>query len=208
MLKKLTPGDRFRLSLYELNRPPRIPALALANIPADFVQVSDRRYKLRHPQPVPNGLPNEAPASPVEAGTHASPERNFLWIPWLPGKVSYAHPQPGLPIITGLMSGCWLALFRLNGQTYFGHIGTEDSPNAPNSLKAKNAWKIAIGRGMVTPIGVFNPAATAVGDAVFGAVSANNHLYTISCTKGTGGTFIVAGITRAVGQPHPVFLGG
>ena len=209
MLKDLAPGDRFRLSLYELNRPPRVPPLALANIPADFVQVSDRRHHLGDLQPVPNGAPNEPPARPVETGTHASPKRNFLWLPFLPGKVAYAHPQAGLPIITGLMSGCWLARFILNGQSYFGHIGTEDLPQTPNSLQAKNAWKIAIRRGMVTHSEVFSPAAAGqgpTGDAIFGALSGHNHFYTIACNKGTGGTFIVVGIERREGQPIAAFL--
>jgi len=44
------------------------------------------------------------------------------------------------------MSGCWLVTFRMNGQTFFGHIGT-DSASLANTENVKNAWKIAINRG-------------------------------------------------------------
>jgi hypothetical protein len=208
MLENLARGDRFQLSLYDLNRPPRVPTLALPNIPADFVQVSDRRYHLGDLQMVRNAGPGEPPARPAESG--AGRERNFLWLPFLPGKVTYAHPPAGLPIITGLMSGCWLACFRMNGQSYFGHIGTEDLPRMPNSLQAKNAWKISVGRGMISHTNTFNPAAhghvSGTGDAVFGALSADNHFYSIDCKKGTGGTFAVLGVMQVTGQPIVAFM--
>ena len=208
MLENLARGDRFQLSLYELNKPPRVPPLALPNIPGHFVQVSDRRYHLGDLQVVPNAGPGEPPARPAESG--AGRDRNFLWLPFLPGKVAYAHPPAGLPIITGLMSGCWLARFAMNGQSYFGHIGTEDLPRTPNSLQAKNAWKIAVGRGMISQINTFNPTGqgnvSGTGDAVFGALSADNHFYSIDCKKGTGGTFAVLGVTQVAGQPIVAFM--
>ena len=37
MLENLARGDRFQLSLFELNKPPRVPPLALPNIPAHFM---------------------------------------------------------------------------------------------------------------------------------------------------------------------------
>jgi hypothetical protein len=98
----------------------------------------------------------------------------------------------------------------MNGQSYFGHIGTEDLPRTPNSLQAKNAWKIAVGRGMISQTNTFNPAAhgnvSGTGDAVFGALSADNHFYSIDCKKGTGGTFAVLGVTQVTGQPIVTFM--
>ncbi len=201
MLKKLAPGDRFKLSLFDLNRPPAaVPPSP--TVPVDFVEVTGRRYKLRHPKPVPN----EPDASPVEAGTHAHAYRNFLWIPWIPGKVSYVPLTLGLPVITGLMTGCWLVVFTLNGQTCFGHIGTEGGPNTANSLQVKNAWKIAVGRRMVTPVSAFNPVNYGPGgESIFGALSINRHFYTITCNRAMT-SFVVAAITRAAGQQSPQFM--
>jgi hypothetical protein len=68
-----------------------------------------------------------------------------------PGKVSYAVVTAGgLPILTGEMTGCWLVLF-IERPNLLRHIGTE-AFKPENSLKAKNAWKVAVGRGIVQPL--------------------------------------------------------
>jgi hypothetical protein len=213
MLKKLAKNTRFLINVGELNKGPKVPTLALPGHPDHFVQVSDRRCKLSAPQPVPvpPGQPPhpEGSVSRVESGNDQDPERNFLWLPFLPGKISYTRPVPGLPIITGLMSGCWLGTFTMNGQTYFCHIGTEDLPNSPNSLQAKNYWKIAVGRHQITPQSLFSPQG--LGDKTFGALTTDNQFCTLACKAAPVGTAnfgticIVLAITRVAGQAKPVF---
>jgi len=197
MLKKLTPDLRFILSVMALNRPPAV--LQTPGAPVDFVAVTDRRYKLRHVKPNPvEGRPD---ACPVEPGTHTNPERNFMWLPWVEGRISYIPLTNNIPIVTGLMSGCWLVVFRMNGQDCFGHIGTELSPQHPNSLRAKNAWKVAVGSRKITPVKAFNPVEYGPGTMkTFGALSVHHTFYTIGCSV-DGNTFQVVAKTRVPAPP-------
>ena len=193
MLKKLNVGDRFIFGLMNPNRPSSLARRV--NDPPDFQIVDPRLYKLRHARanPVAASVPT---ASPVELGQHADPSRNFQWLPWLPGLVSFVPVPPNLPIVTGEMTGCWLALFRLGGVLCFGHIGTEGGTNAPNTTRAKQAWKIAERAGLIQPVKAFLPRATVPGaDKVLGALSANHHFYTLNLMR-VANAYEVKGVVR------------
>jgi len=112
-----------------------------------------------------------------------NPERNFLFFPWIQGKISYVVLNQNLPVFTGPMSGCWLVIFTLNGETCFGHIGTFMNPWTPDSIQAVNFWKIAVGTRKVTVIKGFKPIAE--GSQVgFGALSVHRDFYTIGFNMG------------------------
>jgi hypothetical protein len=199
MLRRLNAGDRFIFGLMQPNRPSGVPALP--NDPPDFQVVDIRRYKLRHSRANPAGA-NYPNASPVEAGVHATAERNFVWLPWLPGKVSYIPVAGNTPIVTGEMTGCWLVLFRLRGALCFGHIGTEGGMNTTNSVQARQAWKIAERGGLVQSVKAFQPRATAPGaDKILGALSTHNNFYTLNLTRDTN-TYRVLAVTRTHRQAN------
>jgi hypothetical protein len=203
MLKKLTPDLHITLRFYELNRPPA--NLVTPGAPVGFVEVPQTMYKLRHEKPHPQPLPGNPNCCPVEVGTHAHPERNFYWLPWIPGKVSFMKVNQPFPIITGLMSGCWLVLFTLNGQTCFGHIGTDLGPNTANSLDAKNAWKIAKNARKIIPVNSFNPVAHGRPSGyTMGALSAHRHFYTIRLTDDRNTYKVVETVRVNVMTPDPV----
>jgi hypothetical protein len=169
------------LSLYMANRP---SALA-ANIadPTDFQVVEQRQYSLGQLQPNPAN-PMNPPACQMNPGAGPDPTRNALWLPWIPGKVSYVAANVNVPILTGEMSGCWLVLFRMRGALCFGHIGTEDNENSSNSAQAKNAWKIGVNRGIVHPVKAYKPRALTPGaDKVFGALSIHHNFYTLELKR-------------------------
>ncbi|GHC69372.1 hypothetical protein [Limoniibacter endophyticus] len=96
--------------------------------------------------------------SAVLAGLDAKAHRNFVWLPYVPGKVSYIRAC-GMDVLSGDMTGCWIVRFLLDGQPCVGHIGTYDMVTAPLSLKAKAAWKSAVASGRVRLISGFDPIA-------------------------------------------------
>ena len=176
MLTRLVPNLLFRFDQQTANRPPAGPQPP--NQPYDFVRVEDRRYRLRHPVTV-----GTQSVSPAVAGRHIHAYRNFKWLPWVLGKVSYV-PLNNTTIVTGEMSGCWLMLFTLNGQLCFGHIGTYSNSTDANTLQAIQAWKIAVRSGQVTPVRAFNPVTVGPGTPkTFGAVNAAGQLHTIGLDK-------------------------
>jgi len=205
MLTKLVPNFLFTFDQQQANRTSTNPQPL--NQPTNFFQVENRNYKLRQHTIAHGGLnPN-----PVVAGTHAHPQRNFKWLPWILGKVSYVPLNNNEIVITGEMSGCWLLIFDLNGQRCFGHIGTYLSSNDPNTLDAINAWKIAVRSGKVTLILGFNPVTVGMPtQKTFGAVDGNGRqLYTIGLDKvqtpipGVAYPWKVVHVTPTAGQPLP-----
>lgn len=82
--------------------------------------------------------------------------RNFVWLEWVPGKVS--ELQPGnTDVLTGPMSGCWITLYTRNGIRCVGHIGTEMDPATQNSIDAKNAWNAFAAGAPANSIRGFDP---------------------------------------------------
>jgi hypothetical protein len=123
-------------------------------------------------------------------GIHHDRLREFVWLPYIPGYVAYTAMQPGLPILTGKMDGCWLVLFTMGGQTWFGHIGTEGNAFTPASMQAKNAWTIALGTRVITSLGAFDPVRSSKpvqGDTTLGALAADRKFYVIDCHRGIPG---------------------
>jgi hypothetical protein len=118
------------------------PPLVVPNplLPEDFVQVSTTVYTIQHVTTWPLTRP-------------------FLWLPYIPGKVS-CIPLGGEDILTltGKMSGCWVVIFTLKstGQRFVGHIGTSDS-NSTQTLAAKKAWRNAVEKDKVIPKKAYNP---------------------------------------------------
>jgi hypothetical protein len=147
MLTKLVPNFHFSFDQQFANRPSLNPQPI--NQPGDFFKVEKRRYRLRH-------APPGSIVSPAVLGIHINPQRNFKWLPWIRGKVSYVTLNNDI-VITGEMSGCWLMVFTLNGQACFGHIGTYQDSTHSDTVQAIQAWKIAVRSGRVTPIRAFNP---------------------------------------------------
>ncbi|MBM3149224.1 MAG: hypothetical protein FJZ88_04230 [Chloroflexi bacterium] len=64
----------------------------------------------------------------------------FQWLAYIPGVVNQV-PLGAQDILSGMFSGCWMAVYQVGGRQYVGHIGTEDNPNSAHSLAAKQAWR-------------------------------------------------------------------
>lgn len=200
MLDRLLPGTAFRLNLMEMNRPPAVPH---PQDPPGFIRVEDRRYQLHHPHPP--FPPNVTPFGAIDRGIHPTRARNFRWLPWVEGKVSYAPIRHG-PILTGQMSGCWLTVFRMGGQLFFGHIGTTQNSRAKTE-EVKNAWKIAIARGLITPVKSFNPlnqCTTPTSTTIFGAISSAQNLVVIGCGREVASYLVESVSTVNSSTPSPV----
>jgi hypothetical protein len=206
MLKKLAKGN-----LLDFSPPAGVPSPPPHNVPDRFVYVPHQHYYLDNAaqQPDVKKPGKTADVSKVKQGNHpSSTERNFIWLPYMPGYIAYTGLQPGVPIITGKMTGCWLVIFTMNGQTWFGHIGTKDDPNTPQSIEAKNAWTIARGTRKVQSVKAFRPTssgAVIIGDATFGALSAHGNFYVINCTTYWYPQFIVEAITKVGSVLVPTF---
>lgn len=203
MLTRLVPNLLFRFDQQYANRP--CNDAQPANQPVGFFKVDSRSYRLRHPVNV-----GGQSVSPAVEGNHIHAYRNFKWLPWIRGKVAYV-PINNRIIVTGEMSGCWLMVFTLNGQACFGHIGTYQDSNHPDTKDAIQAWKIAIRSGQINLVRAFNPVTVgAATPKTFGAVNAMGQLHTIGLDKvqpppGFPGAFPykVLHVTQTAGTPMP-----
>ena len=64
----------------------------------------------------------------------------FQWLGYIPGVVNQV-PLGALDVLSGGFTGCWMAIYQMDGRQYVGHIGTEDTPNHLNTLAVKQAWR-------------------------------------------------------------------
>lgn len=85
----------------------------------------------------------------------ARAHRNFRWLHWQPGKITYL-PLAGPDILTGPMSGCWIVIFTMGGQLNVAHIGTH-AAGSPTTIQVKAAWANAFQAGAVAPVAAFQP---------------------------------------------------
>jgi hypothetical protein len=95
----------------------------------------------------------------------------------------------GVDILTGKMSGCWLIVFRWNGNRMACHVGTVDSDTDPQTIAVKAAWKAFANRNDVHIIAGFSPLSSlsaippAQGldgrDFLFGLITETNQLYSV-----------------------------
>lgn len=158
----------------------------------------------------------QAPASSAAAFLRPPPtsvwvgQTRIHWLPYFGGKVT-ALPLRDAPILTGLMSGCPLAIFTYNGQPYLGHIGTVDDEEdraAEKNAAVKQSWQAAVDSGQISPTLAWNPAADTpdtgyVGaPQIFGMATAHSKAYSLRCTIANN-VFTVADVrngTTAAGQ--------
>jgi hypothetical protein len=103
-----------------------------------------------------NGLlPHQTTAETVQVYRGRRPHNNvipmepdgrpwtFTFLKYVPGAVTIA-PLPG-PVMTGPMSGCLLCKYTHNGRQHLAHIGTGDTPQSPETIAVKTAWRAFIG---------------------------------------------------------------
>ena len=124
--------------------------------PAHFVTSPGRNYQIQMSEG--SGFFNKTRTSGILPGqtlNATKAHRNFRWLHWQPGKVTYL-PLAGSDILTGPMSGCWIVIFNMAGVPYVAHIGTYD-PGSPATLQVKAAWAAAFTAGVVQPIAAFQP---------------------------------------------------
>ena len=150
MIEKLIRDRYLKLPGFNQAPPSADPAM-----PTNFVRARGRIYNIQ--QSESSGFINRTKTSNIHVGAHASKDhRTFRWLPWVLGKVSCISLNGG-DVLTGTMSGCWLVVFRHNGNTYAGHIGTDTNSTNANTVQAKAAWRNAVAAGQITPIAAFNP---------------------------------------------------
>ena len=78
--------------------------------------------------------------SQISAGENqAKVHRNFQWLGYYGGAVSQVAFD-NLDVLSGNFSGCWMMVYKKNGVTYVGHVGTVDEPTHAKSIAAKKAW--------------------------------------------------------------------
>ncbi len=171
MINKLIVG-RY-LDMPKFDNKPLPPTAAMKSREGDwvehFVEVDGRNYMITESEG--SGFLGTTRTSEVVAAEtpHQKEHRNFRWLPWIPGKVSYV-PIAGTDVLSGPFTGCWSVVFKLGSETYFGHIGTEQDKAHKNTVQVKKAWADAIASGVVVPLRACNPASDDVIGSSFGGV--------------------------------------
>jgi hypothetical protein len=205
MLDALVPNFLFQVRPFFDQMPP--PGFLQQVNPPLFCLCPNRNYHLAPPGPptvgnAPAGvggdvMPNVGPVPP---------SRIFRWLPYVAGRITYVPVNNDI-VMTGKMSGCWLTIFSMNGQRYFGHLGT-DSNNRGVTEDVKSAWKIAVNRGLVQPVRAFDPAANLPDCSTkLAAIDANGTFYGIACDEpGLAGFLKVKRVVLVPGVQQPQFL--
>lgn len=130
------------------NNPTPLPA---PGAPDHFVSVPALSYEIMES----SGILTKR--SQVAAGHNAiKTHRNFRWLPWIPGKVSYV-PLAGDDVFTGPFTGCWVSIFDMGGVQHVGHIGTETDSTTANTRQVRAAWKSAVDGNQIRSIRAFEP---------------------------------------------------
>lgn len=189
----LNTGDIIEMSVANLNgtkgmKPPTLSA-TFESFPATTLQLA--------PPSTPTGLPK------VTAGANADARRNFVWLPYHPGFLTLV-PFGTLPVFTGWMSGCWIALVSIGGQTFVLHVGTDTAPNSTNTITVKNEIKVAIGTKALTMIQTWQPASGTGQTLACVAPDRSFHDYGMQTTPNPAGGPMglkVMSITQRPGQP-------
>ena len=152
MYNKLIVGRYLDIPAWN-NMPPATDGMGS---PAGFTLVDGRNYTLAESQG--SGFLNLTRTSAVAPAVapHSKAHRNFRWLPWVPGKITYA-PISGTDILTGPFTGCWVVIFRMGAQVCLGHIGTKTDAMTPESLAVKAAWADAVRDGLITPMKATQP---------------------------------------------------
>lgn len=127
--------------------------------------------------------------SAVSAGVNAKAWRNFQWLQWKPGFISEVRMTPD--VLTGPMSGCDLVIYRRNGFTCAGHLGTDVGAAAKNTA-VKNTWNQWAQTHAGDVIAGFNPFRAVMNNIpprtkhdqvsaplFFGVMTSNNQLFTL-----------------------------
>lgn len=94
----------------------------------------------------------------VVATNQVKLHRNFTWLEWIPGKVTFIRAG-SVPVLTGPMSGCWITAFTRNHVRYIAHIGTAGGSSDLQTQRAKAAWARLLNdtNNPITSITGFNP---------------------------------------------------
>ncbi len=82
--------------------------------------------------------------------------RNFQLLDWYPLAISQV-PLYGLDVLTGPMSGCWLMIYRIDGQDYVGHVGTNGNAPPEHNQRVKEEWNAFAQQNNVDVIAGFRP---------------------------------------------------
>jgi len=161
------------------------------NDPPLFSQVEGRIYHLDMTAGQ-IGHGNTPVAGTIRPGAGPNPALRVKWLPYVAGSITYTSVNNTIPILTGRMTGCWLATFQLRGQTFLAHVGTDDVSPA-NTEAVKSAWKISVHSGMIAPpFKAFNPIDhIANGAADFGAINASGQFHAISFDIASGTVYVV-----------------
>jgi hypothetical protein len=64
---------------------------------------------------------------------------HFTFLKYVAGSVTTAPLTGG--VLTGPMSGCYLCRYAQGGQQGLAHIGTYNTPDSPESVAVKAAWR-------------------------------------------------------------------
>jgi hypothetical protein len=181
MHRNLHVGSRVLIDVMSLNMTPgmahpQLPAVTYGNV---FEQFNRTVHHLG--QNIPATATDPAYEPVVLNAPDPNPARNFIWLPYHPGRVTLVRFQPDISILTGWMSGCWLALVQVNGVEYFAHVGTDDNPNHPNTLAVKNGIKLAIGTSALSVLQAFQPVCPTSVKRI-GVISPSRNFYTLGVT--------------------------
>jgi hypothetical protein len=199
MLKHLDPGMVLLINPFFNQMPPG--NFRSQTGPATFILCEDRPYHLA-PQGGLRIAGQTQPTNDIRPGRHSDPTRNFRWLPYVAGYITYTPLGTGT-ILTGIMTGCWLCTFSMGGTRYFGHIGT-DSNSVANTNTVKAAWTRETAANRITNVSAFNPARLCQGSSkVFGAVS-DGTFVVLGTSPRSGTDYVVETKTTAQGLPAPV----
>lgn len=143
-----------------------------------FAVLNSKRKELQHT--LGNPIFRQR-VSVVKDGGSSEGHRIFIWLPWLPGKVSEVAPQ-GIDVLTGPFTGCWVTSYTRMGTRFVGHVGTEGWKTSPASLRAKAAWNEMI--PLLSSYSGFEPASATSTQVKTSKAGGTRNVYALVTARG------------------------
>lgn len=100
-------------------------------------------------------------------------EVKFRWLPWVNGKINYANLE-GKDVLSGMFTGCWMALYKEDGNFRVCHIAT-----TTDATDCKATWRKHKTLPNVSSVKEFKPDSGLASARNLGLVTATGELWKI-----------------------------
>lgn len=137
----------------------------------------------------------------VQAGHGDKSQRNFIWLPYVPGAINYTE-STGLDVLSAKFTGCYMIAFTDNGARRVCHVATPEAKAAWNAYAARPEVQILAGFKPTDHVDTKINGTTDTGLECLGLITATNTLIAITAWRQKAGEhFRIAAVKTVPSLP-------